>query len=149
MHHPTDDDLILHVYGEHAPAERARIDEHLTACEACQGAWDEINRTLTIADAAAVPEPPEGFERLMWARVSAALPEARPRSIWTWRALVPLTSLAALMVAAVVLGRFWPGADAPVTAEQMADANDANKRAARVSRRSTATSHRRKCSWSS
>ena len=55
MHHPTDDDLILHLYGEQTPDERARIDAHLATCDACQVVWDEINRTLTLADAAAVP----------------------------------------------------------------------------------------------
>jgi hypothetical protein len=103
MTHPTDDELILHFYGEHAPVDRARIDAHLGACTACQNLWDEIGRTLTVVGDADVPEPPADFERVMWARVSAALP---PRtSPWSWRALVPLTSFGAVALALAIGGR--------------------------------------------
>jgi hypothetical protein len=103
MTHPTDDELILHFYGEHAPADRARIDAHLGVCTACQSLWDEIGRTLTVVGDADVPEPPADFERVMWARVSAALPP--PASPWTWRALVPLASFGALAIALALGGR--------------------------------------------
>jgi hypothetical protein len=111
MTHPNDDELILHFYGEHAPAERARIDAHLGGCATCQSLWDEIGRTLTVAGDADVPEPPAGFERVMWARVSAALP---PRtSPWSWRALVPITSFGALAIALAMGGR-TPAPEPPV-----------------------------------
>lgn len=110
MNHSTDDELILHFYGEHAPADRARIDAHLGSCAQCQSLWDEIGRTLTAVGDADVPEPPPHFERVMWARVSAALP---PRtSPWSWRALVPITSFGALAMALVLGGR-TPAPDAP------------------------------------
>ena len=110
MNHSTDDELILHFYGEHAPADRARIDAHLGSCAQCQSLWDEIGRTLTVAGDADVPEPPAHFERVMWARVSAALP---PRtSPWSWRALVPLTSFGALAIALALGGR-TPAPEAP------------------------------------
>ena len=111
MTHPTDDELVLHFYGEHAPADRARIDAHLGGCATCQSLWDEIGRTLTVVGDADVPEPPAGFERVMWARVSAALP---PRtSPWSWRALVPLTSFGALAIVLALSGR--TSAPAPET----------------------------------
>ena len=110
MNHSTDDELILHFYGEHAPADRARIDAHLGSCAECQSLWDEIGRTLTAVGDADVPEPPAHFERVMWARVSAALP---PRtSPWSWRALVPLTSFGALAIALALGGR-TPAPEAP------------------------------------
>lgn len=110
MNHSTDDELILHFYGEHAPADRARIDAHLGSCAQCQSLWDEIGRTLTVAGDADVPEPPAHFERVMWARVSAALP---PRtSPWSWRALVPITSFGALAIALALGGR-TPAPEAP------------------------------------
>jgi hypothetical protein len=134
MTHPTDDELILHFYGEHAPVERARIDAHLGSCTTCQSVWDEIGRTLTVAGDADVPEPPPGFERVMWARVSAALP---PRtSPWSWRALVPLTSFGALALALAMGGRTpatTPAPPALETAEAMpspdAEALEARERA--------------------
>lgn len=132
MTHPTDDELVLHFYGEHAPADRTRIDAHLGGCATCQSLWDEIGRTLTVAGDADVPEPPADFERVMWARVSAALP---PRtSPWTWRALVPLTSFGALAIALAMGGR-TPAPESPAlkTAESMsspdAEAFEARERA--------------------
>jgi hypothetical protein len=119
MTHPNDDELILHFYGEHAPADRARIDAHLGSCAECQGLWDEIGRTLTVAGDADVPEPPAHFERVMWARVSAALP---PRtSPWSWRALVPLTSFGALALALAIGGR----PSAPPASQPAVEAADA------------------------
>jgi hypothetical protein len=66
-----------------------------------------------------VPEPPAEFERVMWARVSAALP---PRtSPWSWRALVPLTSFGALALALAVGGRTpSPATETQVPAVQAA-----------------------------
>ncbi len=100
--HPTDDDLVLRFYGEHDAAETARIDGHLRACAACQNAWTELTETLKLVDTVDVPEPPAGFERVMWAKVEQALP-APARSFWTWRRLVPLTSLAAIVIAVVAI----------------------------------------------
>jgi len=117
MTHPTDDELILHFYGEHPPADRTRIDAHLLACSACQTAWDDIGRTLTVARDVDVPEPPAHFERVMWARVSAALPPKTSR--WTWRALVPVASLSAIAIALAVGGQLAP---APSTPTDQADA---------------------------
>ena len=54
----------------------------------------------------AVPEPPEGFERVMWARVSQAIArEPRPARVWSWRPLVPAGVLAAAIVAVALAGR--------------------------------------------
>ncbi len=129
--HPGDDELVLHFYGELPADERARIDAHLGACAACQAAWAEIRDTLRAADAVDVPEPPDGFERIVWARVSAALPPRRP--LVTWRALVPLSAVAALVVAVVAGPRLWPtdraaGGRAAV-APSAADIRDARERA--------------------
>ncbi len=131
MTHPSDDDLILRFYGEHAPAERSRIDAHLAVCPTCQAAWDEIGETLRLVDVATVPEPPDGFERVMWARVARALPP--PRRVWTLRALMPAASLAAVVLVVVLGTRSWretpvpPPAATDVSTE--ADANETRERA--------------------
>jgi hypothetical protein len=131
MTHPTDDELILHFYGEHAPADRARIDAHLGACAACQSLWDEIGRTLTVVGDSDVPEPPADFERVMWARVSAALPQRT--SPWSWRALVPLTSFGAVALALALGARTpSPSSEPPaLAAAEAAPALDAEALEAR------------------
>jgi hypothetical protein len=105
--HPTEDDLILHFYGEGQPDSEARIDDHLRGCADCRAAWRELSGTLKLVDAARLPEAPSGFEHVMWARVEQALmraPVVPRRSIWTMRGLVPLGAMAALVVTAVTLG---------------------------------------------
>jgi hypothetical protein len=97
--HPSDDDLILHFYGE-AAADEPRIDAHLGGCHACRQAWQDLRETLTLVDAAATPDPGPGFERIVWARVQQALP-ARTRLWDRVRRLVPIAALAGLVVAAV------------------------------------------------
>jgi hypothetical protein len=120
--HPSEDDLILHFYGEGPPASEQRIDDHLRSCISCRAAWSELSGTLKLVDAARLPEAPSGFEGVMWARVEQALmrPIAPPRrSIWSLKQLVPLGALAALIVAAValaVMSQRQPAATgAPVT----------------------------------
>jgi hypothetical protein len=103
--HLSEEDLILHFYGEGGPDEERRIDDHLAACSQCRLAWTELGDTLKLVDAAKVPEPGDGFERVMWARVQRALPEPR-RAASTWRWL-PAFGVAAAVVAAVALGYAW------------------------------------------
>ena len=105
--HPSENELILHFYGEGQPHSEARIDDHLRSCADCQLAWSELSGTLKLVDAARLPEAPSGFEGVMWARVEQALmraPAVPRRSAWTMTQLVPLGAVAALIVAAVTLG---------------------------------------------
>ena len=66
--HPTDDELILHGYGEIERSEQSRIDAHLAACTSCQAAKEQLVRVMAIVDTAAPVQAPEGFERIAWAR---------------------------------------------------------------------------------
>src|SRR5262245_25796858 len=125
--HPSEEDLILKFYGEHSADEDARIEQHLRACPTCRHAWTELNETLKLVDSAAVPEPPDGFERIMWAKVQQALPAPRAAR-WTWRQLVPVASLAALVVALVSFGsarRMVPVSPQPTTPPVAARSGDA------------------------
>ncbi|HQX81297.1 MAG TPA: hypothetical protein PKW63_06030, partial [Vicinamibacterales bacterium] len=71
--HPSEDDLVLLFYGDTEPAEEKALTAHVDACAVCQPLWQEIRITLRAVDAAAVPEPPADFERVMWARVQREL----------------------------------------------------------------------------
>jgi hypothetical protein len=124
--HLTEGDLILHYYGERPDAGDA--EAHLAACAACRGEFERLRQVLHMMDAAAVPEPPEGFERVVWARLQPAL---EPRGTWLSRLLqdgvrpwVWGGGVAALVAAAFVAGRFStapPSPRAAVTAPQQAD----------------------------
>ena len=55
--HPTEDDLILHFYGEGQPDSEQRIDEHLRSCAQLPGRLERAAaRALKLVDAARLPE---------------------------------------------------------------------------------------------
>jgi hypothetical protein len=133
--HPSEEDLMLHFYGEDPLADERRVDEHLAACVACRDAWIELVELLKLVDSATVPEPDSGFERVMWARIQPALPARR--AAWrAWpRVLAPVAGLAAVVVAGVVSWQVLTPRRAPVTtspaavaATQAGDARRARER---------------------
>ena len=100
QHHPTEDELIQHLCGENTTVERERLQDHLAACIDCRLACEEITGALTMVDSS-VPEPPDGFERIVWARVQQAIADVPRPSRWTWRAFVPAGALAAAAIAGI------------------------------------------------
>jgi hypothetical protein len=99
--HPTEDELIQHLCGEDDATGRARLQAHLDVCAECRLACEEITGALTMVNEA-VPEPPDGFERIMWARVQQVI-AAEPRlARWSWRQWVPAGALAAATIVAVL-----------------------------------------------
>lgn len=109
--HPSEDDLILHYYGDGDAAEEARVDAHLNSCASCQATWVEFRETMQLVDAAKVPEPGPGFERVVWARLQPELAAARAqhgaaRRWLAWpRILAPISAVAAVVIAGVVTVR--------------------------------------------
>ena len=124
--HPSEDDLVLLFYGDIDPTEEKALTAHVDACAVCQPLWQEIRITLRAVDAAAVPEPPADFERVMWARVQRELDDiVIPSAPWyVVRRWLPAGAMAAIVVALLVANRSWSGpageATAPVTADAAA-----------------------------
>lgn len=75
--HLTDDDLILHYYGELDAAAGKTVSEHLSACASCRAGFTTLQRVLAAVEAAPAPEVAEGFERIAWARLQPALANSR------------------------------------------------------------------------
>jgi hypothetical protein len=110
--HVTEEDLILHFYGE--AAEQAGVEAHLASCAACQEQLARLQRVLSLVDTSDALSPKEApgpsFEREVWARLEPRL--AAQRVSW-WSALlhgrpawVLAGGLAALLIVAFVAGRF-------------------------------------------
>ena len=53
--HLTEDELILHSYGDVDRADRARVDAHLAECAECQVAKEQLVRILAMVDTAPPP----------------------------------------------------------------------------------------------
>jgi anti-sigma factor RsiW len=72
--HLSDDDLVLHYYGEMTAADETRTGAHLAGCADCQANYTRLQRVMAFVDSAPAVEPGPGFERIVWARLEPALP---------------------------------------------------------------------------
>ena len=132
--HLTEDELILHYYGETERADEARVESHLASCAECRFANQQLRQVMTLVDTAAPVEAPPGFERIAWARLEPALDRndspvrrsaarifdlvmGRSAREGGWFPQWALAGgVAALVVAAFVAGRFSGGNPATTTA---------------------------------
>ncbi len=116
--HLTDDELVLHYYGEMESADERRAETHLGECDACQQNYARLQRVMAYVDCAPAVDAPEGFERVAWARLEAGLPARRPG--WLSGLLVSPARLAwaaalvLVITGAFVAGRLMPRSAAPV-----------------------------------
>ena len=87
--HLTEDDLVLHYYGEMTDRDEADATAHLRACTQCHVGYRRLQQVLAAVDehAVALPALPDHFERTVWARLEPDL--ARERRGWSWLGLSP------------------------------------------------------------
>src|SRR6202163_3332076 len=102
MRHSTEDDLVLHHYGE--GRRRDERDQHLHTCAACAALYQEIAGTLAMVRDADIPERDDRYGLEVWQRIRHDLP---PQEAPWWRQ-PGLAGVAVLViVAAFMAGRFW------------------------------------------
>jgi hypothetical protein len=132
--HLTDDDLILHYYGETPAGEERQTAAHLQQCGGCRAEYTRLQRVLAVIDERAVTmDPGPAFERTAWARLEPALKPARRGWMgWLVTSPAPLGLAAAvvvLVVAAFFAGRaFSPAPAAPTNAAVAAAAEQIRER---------------------
>jgi anti-sigma factor RsiW len=120
MNHATEEQLILHYYGEEgdpaAPSEALATEQHLEECGACRELYASLVRVLNVVDSLPVPERSEDYGAQVWKRIERRLPV---RSRFAWLMPTPIrwatagVVFAGLMVAAFFAGRTYPGARGP------------------------------------
>jgi hypothetical protein len=93
--HLTEEDLILHYYGE----LQSDAAGHLRECAACRSAFTKLQRVFAMVDAAPEPALSDGFERIVWARLQPALDHARGG----WARWFVLSSARLVWLAAIVI----------------------------------------------
>jgi hypothetical protein len=114
MNHLTEEQLILHYYGEEADvagADALANEHHLEACGECRALYGSLVRVLNVVDSMPVPERGEDYGAQVWSRIERKLPTRRrwfsfsnPGFRWT----VTAGALAGLMAVAFFAGRFYP-----------------------------------------
>src|SRR5256885_7937503 len=109
MTHSSDQDLILHYYGE--ADEGIAVAVHLEQCAACAAAYRDLAETLNMIPVANVPERGEQYGLEVWQRIRHELPDQqRPWwSIWfSTERLVLAGAAAGLVVPPLIPGRWAP-----------------------------------------
>jgi hypothetical protein len=118
--HATEEELVLHYYGE--PLDTRRSDArslavHIETCPQCRAALRDLSDVLALVDAQTMPEPLAGLEQRVWARVQ---PQATAVPTRWWDRLLAATprwafaaGAAALVLAAFLAGRFTQPVPAP------------------------------------
>ena len=120
MNHLSEEQLILHYYGEEPDAPGAEM--HLDECAECRELYGSLARVLYVVDTLPVPSRLPEYGAEVWQRIEHRLP-ARRR--WTfsapWRWAAAAVALASLLVVAFLAGRLYPP---PRGAGAMASAAD-------------------------
>ena len=116
MTHLTEEELILHYYGEdeeeYGEDRRPGMARHLETCESCRALYASLQRVLNVVDSLPVPEHGPEYESELWRRIR---PLIRGRRAWwfgwpdPWRWAAAFTACAGLMVLAFLAGRSFPG----------------------------------------
>ncbi|HXB53320.1 MAG TPA: hypothetical protein VN461_00930 [Vicinamibacteria bacterium] len=101
--HPTEEDLILHSYGE--GADQSAIEAHLASCADCGRRFAAWGATLRTVVGEPVPDVGADYGARVWERLRPLLAKKpSPRAPLFRRYAVPL-AMAASLVAAFLLGR--------------------------------------------
>ena len=105
--HLSEDELILHYYGESEGGDDARVESHLASCAECRFANQQLRQVMTLVDSAVPVQAPPGFERTAWARLEPALDGNRSgwRTFFWFPQWALAGGVAALVLAAFVAGR--------------------------------------------
>ena len=111
MNHATEELLVLYHYGDAGAGESGALEQHLHDCETCRARLEELRHALDAVSVLEVPERGEGYGAEVWARLQPRLARPEPRRWWSFslHSLVFAGGLAALVLAAFVAGRYWPG----------------------------------------
>ncbi len=100
MTHLSDEDLVLHYYGELDAAP------HLDSCPACRESWRRLQASLNLMSTYDAPEPHPQLATKVWHAIAPEIRPAAPRRVrpnWALGFAVP--ALAATLAVAFYLGR--------------------------------------------
>jgi hypothetical protein len=114
MNHLTEEQLVLHYYGEEGDALAA--ERHLDDCHECRETYSSLQRVLNVVDSLPVPERGPEYGAEVWSRIAPAIPARRKWLAWLptaspsfeWRWAAAAAAMACLLVVAFYAGRRYP-----------------------------------------
>jgi len=108
MNHLSEEELILHYYGEEdGGLEAAR---HLQECGDCRHTYTSLQRVLNVVDTYPAPDPGAAYGERVWRNIERQIPSRRGWRLFAtpWRWAAAATAVAGLLVAAFLAGRSYP-----------------------------------------
>ena len=126
MSHCTDDDLVLHYYGD--PEAPEHVEPHLSICGDCRERAEDLAVTLQMAVFPPTPEPGEHYGTELWNRLVPQLGLRQPRSLFHMARPQALSLAAALLLLVVgfIAGRTVSG-PAPAATLTAIDADQSRR----------------------
>jgi hypothetical protein len=112
--HFSDDDLVLHFYGESADA--GRVDAHLRECARCAAAYSAIANDLSALPDLPVPERHDRYGLMVFHAIRHRLPTASSPWWAGWERGFAAAAVVLVAIGAFQAGRVWsaqPGAPQP------------------------------------
>jgi hypothetical protein len=122
MNHLTEEQLILHYYGEEGDTLAA--EQHLDGCDDCRETFASLQRVLNVVDSLPVPDPGPEYATRVWSQIERSMPARRRFFLlpfFSWRWMAAGAAFAGLLVAAFLAGRSYPSARKPQTLAEGAD----------------------------
>ena len=116
MIHLSEDQLILHYYGELRGND---VDTHLDACDECRHQYRSLQRVLNAVDTYPVPERDAEYGAQLWQRLEGQLPKTRRRSSWLFSLpgkWITATAFSVLLIGAFMAGRISKTPSQPILA---------------------------------
>ena len=125
--HLTEDEFVVHYYGEMSEEDERRAAAHLSDCRECHAQYRTLQRVLAVVDQTVRSEAelPAHFDWTVWARLEPELQRDRPR-LFSWLARPPArlawaAVLVLLVAAGFVVGRISsPPPERPVSTARAA-----------------------------
>jgi hypothetical protein len=109
MNHLSEEELILHYYGEEGGPPEA--ERHLGECSECRSLYASLQSALDAVGRTPAPERDADYGARVWQRIEGRL-ESRPKP-WLlshpWRWAAAGVAFTGLLGAAFLAGRFLPG----------------------------------------
>ncbi len=112
MEHLTEEQFVLHYYGEPDTADAdagAEAESHIAGCAECRDRYQTLQRVLNTVDSAPLPERAVDYEAQLWRKLAPRLPKTCKAGLPRWFGIhqkwVAAAAMAGLLVAAFVAGR--------------------------------------------
>jgi hypothetical protein len=118
MNHLTEEELILHYYGEES--ETLAAEHHLEECGNCRALYSSLQRVMNVVDSMPLPERGPAYGAEVWRRLEPRIEKPQrwwlPSLVWQpgFRWAAAGAAFAGLLVAAFLAGRFYPPAQIAV-----------------------------------